>query len=109
MLNHNQLAGAVSINGQIQDFGGQLMYLNQKKPFQWGVTFARIPYRFQGTYTDSTTKTVSFFKSNYVTDAKIKSSLGVPTNDSLIANKYLINRLAINQIGVFAFYPLNTN
>ena len=109
MLNHNQLAGAVSINGQIQDFGGQLMYLNQKKPLQWGVTFARIPYRFQGTYTDSTTKTASFFKSNYVTDAKVKSSLGVPTNDSLIANKYLINRLAINQIGVFAFYPLNTN
>ena len=107
MLNHNQLAGAVSINGQIQDFGGQLMYLNQKKPLQWGVTFARIPYRFQGTYTDSTTKTASFFKSNYVTDAKVKSSLGVPTNDSLIANKYLINRLAINQIGVFAFYPLN--
>nr|WP_299415801.1 tolB protein precursor [uncultured Emticicia sp.] len=109
MLNVNQLAGAVTINGEIQDFGGQLTYLNQKKPFQWGITFARIPYRFQGTYTESTTKTTSFFKNNYVTDAKVKSSLGVPTNDSLIANQYLINRLAINQIGVFAFYPLNKN
>jgi hypothetical protein len=109
MLNVNQLAGAVTINGEIQDFGGQLTYLNQKKPFQWGITLARIPYRFQGTYTESTTKTTSFFKNNYVTDAKVKSSLGVPTNDSLIANQYLINRLAINQIGVFAFYPLNKN
>jgi len=39
----------------------------------------------------------------------VKSSIGVPTTDSLFANKYLINRLSINQIGIFAFYPLNTN
>jgi WD40 repeat protein len=109
ILNHNQLAGTVSINGQLQDFGGQLMYLNQKKPLQWGVSFARIPYRFQGTYTDSSSKTTSFFKSNYVTDGKVKSSFGVPTKDSMFANKHLINRLAINQIGIFAFYPLNKN
>ncbi|WP_064196920.1 MULTISPECIES: LpqB family beta-propeller domain-containing protein [Emticicia] len=108
MLNHNQIAGAVSINGQIQDFGGQLMYLNQKKPFQWGVTMGRLPYRFQGSYQDSVTKTSTYYKTNFITDSKIKSQFGVPNGDSLIESKYLINRLAINQIGVFAFYPLNT-
>jgi hypothetical protein len=50
-----------------------------------------------------------FFKKNYISDNQIKSSLGVPNKDSLIANQYMINRLVINQISLSAFYPLNTN
>ena len=109
MLGNNQVAGTVSMNGQIQDFGGQLIYMNQKRPLQWGVTVSRLPFRFQGSYQDSLSKTSSFFKSNFVTDVKTKTSFGVPLNDSLIANKYLTNRLAISQVGLFAFLPISTS
>ncbi|MFN3850296.1 MAG: tolB protein precursor [Spirosomataceae bacterium] len=109
MLGNNQLAGTVAMNGQIQDFGGQFFYMNQKRPLQWGLSISRIPFRFQGGYRDSTTNTVSYFKSQFITDSETKNSLGVIPGDSLIQDKYLINRLAINQIGAFAFLPLSSS
>lgn len=48
MLNNNQLMGTVALNGQIQDFGGQVFYLNQKNPIQFGFSASHIPYRFFG-------------------------------------------------------------
>jgi Tol biopolymer transport system component len=48
ILNNNQLMGTVALNGQIQDFGGQVFYLNQKNPIQFGFSASHIPYRFFG-------------------------------------------------------------
>jgi Tol biopolymer transport system component len=48
MLSNNQLSGTVALNGEIQDFGGQLFYLNQKRPLQFGASISHIPYRLYG-------------------------------------------------------------
>ncbi len=97
MLNHNQVSGVVSLNGQIQDFGGQVQYLNQKHPLQWGASLVRIPYRF----TDYKQKT------KYITDAKTKASFNLPYSDSLLQASSNSYRLFINQASVFAIYPLS--
>ncbi|MDQ3683225.1 MAG: DPP IV N-terminal domain-containing protein, partial [Bacteroidota bacterium] len=44
ILGHNQLYGAISLNGEIYDLGGQFAYLNQKKRINWGVGVSHIPY-----------------------------------------------------------------
>lgn len=48
MLNNNQLMGTIALNGGLQNFGGQAFYLNQKHPFQYGVSVSHIPYSFVG-------------------------------------------------------------
>ncbi|WP_259014101.1 tolB protein precursor [Emticicia fluvialis] len=99
MLNNNQVSGVLALNGEIQDFGGQIAYLNQKNPLQWGASFSRIPYRFS-----------DYQQTNkYITDPAIKASLGIPAGDSLIQSSYNLYRLFINEIGLFAFYPLSTS
>jgi hypothetical protein len=98
MLNHNQVSGVLSLNGEIQDFGGQVQYLNQKKPLQWGISALRIPYRFS----DYVQKT------KYVTDTKTKESFGIPQGDSLLQASSNLYRLFINEIGLFAIYPIST-
>ena len=45
ILGNNQLFGALSINGEIYDFGGQFAYLNQKGRINWGASISHIPYR----------------------------------------------------------------
>jgi Tol biopolymer transport system component len=45
ILGTNQLFGMLSVNGEIYDFGGQVIYLNQKRRFHWGATLSHIPYR----------------------------------------------------------------
>lgn len=45
ILGNNQLFGALSVNGEIYDFGGQVAYLNQKRRFHWGASVSHIPYR----------------------------------------------------------------
>lgn len=44
ILGNNQLFGAVALNGEIYDFGGQFAYLHQKKRINWGVALSHIPY-----------------------------------------------------------------
>lgn len=39
----NMLYAALSLNGEIYDFGGQLSYIKQRKYISWGVTLAHIP------------------------------------------------------------------
>ena len=98
MLNHNQVSGVLSLNGEIQDFGGQIQYLNQKKPLQWGASILRIPYRFS----DYQQKT------KYITDAKTRATYGIPKGDSLLQASSNLYRLFINEVGLFAIYPIST-
>lgn len=96
MLNNNQISGVLSLNGEIQDFGGQFAYLNQKKPLQWGASISRIPYRF-----------TDFANNKTITDPALKESLGIPATDSLIQSSYNLYRLFINEFSLFAIYPLS--
>ncbi|TCO10616.1 basic secretory protein-like protein [Natronoflexus pectinivorans] len=50
MLGRNLLYTAVSINGRIHDFGGQLAYMNQSRRLRLGGSFSHIPFR-TGYYT----------------------------------------------------------
>lgn len=97
MLNNNQVSGVLALNGEIQDFGGQFAYLNQKKPLQWGASFSRIPYRFSDYQ----------LTNKYITDPAVKANLGIPATDSLIQSSYNLYRLFINEVGLFAFYPIS--
>jgi len=45
MVGNNQLYSALSLNGEIYDFGGQTAYINQKGKVKWGAAVSHIPYR----------------------------------------------------------------
>ncbi len=56
ILGQNQIAGTVALNGEIQDFGAQVAYLNRKGRIFWGGQISHIPYRsisFNGNFLDS--------------------------------------------------------
>lgn len=94
MLNNHQLIGTVALNGEIQDLGGQVFYLNQKKPIQWGASFSHIPYQFYGgTTIEHEPDTLGFGNGlTYFNGTR----------------KDRINRVFIDQVSVFAFKPFNT-
>lgn len=50
MLNHHQVLGAVSINGEIYDFAAQVAYLNQKNKIHWGLGLSHLPYLSGGQF-----------------------------------------------------------
>lgn len=45
MLGNHQLYGALALNGELYDIGGQFAYINQKKRFIWGSSISHLPYR----------------------------------------------------------------
>ena len=45
MLGYQKIFSALSLNGEIYDFGGQVAYLNQRRRVNWGVSVSHIPYR----------------------------------------------------------------
>lgn len=45
MLGYHRVFSALSLNGEIYDFGGQVAYLNQKKRLNWGFSVSHTPYR----------------------------------------------------------------
>ncbi len=94
MLNNHQLIATVALNGEIQDFGGQVFYLNQKKPLQWGASFSHIPYQFYGG-----------------TDFEMGDTLGMANGLTYMngMRKDRINRVFIDQVSAFAFKPFNMN
>ena len=95
MLSNNQLMGTIATNGEIQDFGGQLFYINQKRPFQYGISVSHIPYRFYS----SSSKDISF-----------SDTLSYkPTGISQIQGTYFqnVNRLFIDELTLFAFKPIS--
>jgi Tol biopolymer transport system component len=81
MLNNNQLAGTVALNGEIQDFGGQFYYLNQTRPLQFGASISHIPYRF-------------FDYTSFYEPPKILDTLGQPA-DSIITTHCIASDLPV--------------
>jgi Tol biopolymer transport system component len=94
MLNNNQLMGTLAMNGEIQDFGGQFYYLNQKRPLQFGVSASHIPYSFSGNTSYDTTK----FSGN---------ANGLKYYQGTV--KQQIVRLFIDDISLFVFKPYSKN
>ncbi len=46
IVGNQNLFVSASLNGEIQDFGGSIMYLNRKKPLNWGFYGSHIPVRY---------------------------------------------------------------
>lgn len=44
ILGANQIFAAANVNGEIQDFGGQVAFINQKRRVNFGVSVSHIPY-----------------------------------------------------------------
>lgn len=56
ILGNNQIMANIALNGQIQDFGGMVTYLNRKGKFQWGGSIMHIPYpyySYEGAYIEN--------------------------------------------------------
>ncbi|MCU4155218.1 PD40 domain-containing protein [Carboxylicivirga sp. A043] len=86
ILGKNMLYTALSINGEIYDFGGQIAFINQRKRVKVGVALSHIPYR-TGTY-------------QYQIDSLADGS----TSRSL---NYLYRRTFEDKLSVFTFIPIN--
>jgi Tol biopolymer transport system component len=83
ILGEHLLYTGVNINGEIYDFGGQVAYVNQKRPVKLGVSVSHIPYR-TGYYI-------------YYEDPQ--------TEEGYIS--YIFRRTFVDKLSLFGFYPLN--
>ncbi|WP_236977003.1 hypothetical protein [Membranihabitans maritimus] len=48
MLGNNQIYSTVALNGEIYDFGAQVMYRNQSSRIGWGGSISHVPFRYGG-------------------------------------------------------------
>jgi len=46
ILGNNQLVGQAALNGSVQDFGGQLFYINRKSKLAWGGGLSHVPQAY---------------------------------------------------------------
>lgn len=86
----NQMFSALSINGEIYDFGGQIGYLNQKGRISWGGMLSHIPY--------------SYARLQWIRDSVPSGGEMLPI-DNL---QMLLQRTFEDEINLFAYYPIST-
>ena len=91
ILGDNQLYAGLSLNGEIQDFGGQLMYLNRKNRIAWGARLSHIPYR-TGQSFNGGIDTLQFRDGTKLEATSVVTDLW---------------RIFEDQVGVFAQLPIN--
>lgn len=89
MTGDNQLFTALSLNGEIYDFGGQIAYINQKRKLKWGASLSHIPNYFGSMSISADTLSIG----------------GEPFPASRIDLNYI--RMFEDKASVFAFYPLS--
>lgn len=85
ILKRNQIFTAAQVNGEVEDFGGAIYYMNSERRINWGAGYTHIPYRYSLFY------------------FALDSLQGQPV-DNLVVMDY---RTFIDQISVFSYYPLN--
>ncbi|MBS1523910.1 MAG: PD40 domain-containing protein [Bacteroidetes bacterium] len=90
ILGHNLIYGGLDINGQVYDFGGQFIYINQQGRWNFGVGVSHIPYQFAN---------YSIVPTTY----QINSTTTVPAYQE----RYDIIRIFEDQANVFTSYPLS--
>ncbi|MCW3805203.1 BamA/TamA family outer membrane protein [Plebeiibacterium marinum] len=83
ILGDHMLYTGVSINGEIYDFGGQVAYVNQKRPLKLGVSLSHIPYQ------------TGYF--NVEEDGE--------SGEGNLA--YYFRRTFIDKLSLFSYYPIN--
>ncbi|MCU4165280.1 eIF2A-related protein [Carboxylicivirga caseinilyticus] len=86
ILGQNMLYTAISINGEVYDFGGQVAYINQQKRIKVGTSLSHIPYRY-GSFTYDIIENE---------DGSTSKSLS-----------YLFRRTFEDKVSVFTFIPIN--
>lgn len=89
ILGRNQIYAGVAVNGQIYDFGGQFVYINQESRWNWGAGISHIPFQFA---------TFNAVPTNYNTGGKIYSA---------IEERYDIIRVFQDQLSLFTSYPIS--
>ncbi len=89
ILGRNQIYGGLAINGEIYDFGGQFIYINQQGRWNFGVGLSHIPYQFSN---------YSFVNTTY----KVNNQT-IPA----IAQRFDIIRIFADQLNLFTSYPLS--
>lgn len=89
ILGHNLIYAGLDVNGQVYDFGGQFIYINQQGRWNFGVGVSHIPYQF----------------ANYSEVATTFTS-GTQTIPAVQEN-YDIIRTFDDQINLFTSYPLS--
>lgn len=91
VLGNNQLYAGAVLNGDIQDAGGQISYINQKNRIGWGINASHIAYQTGG-YQRIEYPTVEIQPG--VTETMLKSIFG-------------LERVFQQRIGGSIFYPLS--
>ncbi len=83
ILGDHMLYSGISINGEVYDFGGQVAYINKKRPLKLGVSVSHIPYQ-----------------TGYL-NVEENSESG---DEQLV---YYFRRTFIDKLTVFGYYPIN--
>jgi len=89
ILGRNQIYAGAAINGEIYDFGGQVVYINQQGRWNFGGGISHIPYQFANYNVVATTHTVG--------------TKTIPVTDE----RYDIIRIFQDQASLFTSYPLS--
>ena len=89
ILGRNQIYAGLAVNGEIYDFGGQFMYINQESRWNWGAGVSHIPYRFAS---------YSAVPTNYSVNNKTYAA---------VEERYDIVRTFQDQVSLFTAYPFN--
>lgn len=90
ILGDQQLYTSLALNGEVYDFGGQVVYLNRERRFQWAIGASHTPYRY-GWYS-------------------LQSDSLVTESDTLNVTNMAVNirRTFEKQLSAFIFYPIST-
>jgi Tol biopolymer transport system component len=89
ILGRNQIYAGAAINGEIYDFGGQVVYINQQGRWNFGGGISHIPYQFANYNVVATTHSVG--------------TKTIPVTDE----RYDIIRIFQDQASLFTSYPLS--
>jgi hypothetical protein len=91
ILGRNLIYAGLDINGQVYDFGGQFIYINQAGRWNFGVSVSHLPFQFANYFRQ--------FDPNY----QVSKTSTMPA----IEEDYDIIRTFQDQVGVFTSYPLS--
>jgi hypothetical protein len=83
-LNNQQVVAVVQAQGQVQDIGGQVQYINTKSRWNWGGGVAHVP--------------IPYVTAGYANDP----------SGAVALNQYLV-RVTFDQVQALTQYPLNTS
>lgn len=91
ILGNNQLYAGAVLNGDIQDAGGQVSFINQKNRIGWGINASHIAYQTGGY--------------QYLEYVPIEIQPGVPT--TMLRSVFGLERVFQQRVGGLVFYPFS--